>query len=112
MNATASTRPRRFPIQLPVQVKVGDGRLQQEVQSRNISSRGIYFEFAAAVDVGSRVEFILSLPERVTKGKAIQVHCFGKVVRVERGRGSEVGIAATIERYLFVDKTPAQHTKH
>ena len=111
MNTTASTRPRRFPIQLPVQVKVGDGRLQQQVQSRNISSRGIYFEFAAAVDIGSRVEFFLTLPERVTKGKQIQVHCFGKVVRVERGRGSEVGIAATIERYIFVDKSPAQQTQ-
>ena len=110
MNTTASTRPRRFPIQLPVQVKVGDGRLQHEVQSRNISSRGIYFEFAAPVDVGSRVEFLLTLPERVTKGKALQVHCFGKVVRVERGGGggSKVGIAATIERYLFVDKSPVQ----
>ena len=72
--------------------------------TRNVSSSGVYFEFASSLDVGTPLEFVLTLPEQITKGNAVRIRCMGKVVRVDPGKSEEgsLGIAATIERYEFL----------
>lgn len=106
MNATDKRRARRFPMRLPVAVKVEEMRGEQAVvQTRDVSSSGVYFEFGTPLDVGAPLEFLLTLPEPLTKGSPVRIRCIGKVVRVERGvhgSTSHVGVAATIERYEFV----------
>lgn len=106
MNGTDKRRARRFPMQLPVSIKSEhDKHDSQLVQTRDVSSSGIYFEFEAPMNVGSSVEFLMTLPEPLTKGSPVRIKCIGKVVRVERdskGGPTQVGIAATIERYEFV----------
>ena len=101
---------RRFPVQLPIAVKLEGGQVQHQCESSNVSPRGIYFDFPVPVDVGSRLEILLTIPEQVTKGEPILVRLFGTAVRVDRGlsRNGPVGIAATIERYDFVEESPAQ----
>ena len=105
MEAADKRRAQRFPIELPVALTIkqseGEGTA---VKTKDISSSGIYFEFSAPIDVGSSLEFILTLPGEITQGKAVKVKCRGKVVRVDQGAldGNAVGLAATIERYEFV----------
>jgi hypothetical protein len=94
MNATDKRRARRFPMQLPVAIKPEHSKNNaQTVQTRDVSSSGIYFEFETPMTVGTSVEFLMT------------IRCIGKVVRVEpdaKMGNSHVGIAATIERYEFV----------
>ncbi|MBI3895161.1 MAG: UvrD-helicase domain-containing protein [Acidobacteria bacterium] len=102
MNASDKRRARRFPMQLPVIVRVEETNEEKaSTQTLNISSTGVYFQFGSEMDIGSPVEFILTLPEQITRGGAVQIKCIGKVVRVDRGN-SAVGVAATIERYEFL----------
>ncbi len=96
-------RAQRFPMALPVAVKAEEGA-GSAVRTRDISSSGVYFEFGSPIDVGTALEFVLTLPGEITKGSAVRIRCVGKVVRVDRAAraASSVGIAATIERYEFV----------
>ncbi len=105
MNTIDKRRSRRFPMHLPVDVKSEAGQTEPEtVQTRDVSSNGVYFQFGAPLNIGSSVEFQLTLPEPLTKGSPVRIRCIGKVVRVdqEEKEDSEIGIAATIERYEFV----------
>jgi hypothetical protein len=93
-------------MRLPVALKTDETQKdQQVVETLNVSSSGVFFEFASPLDVGAHLEFLMTLPEPITKGSPVRIRCIGKVVRVERGVGvtmSNVGVAATIERYEFV----------
>lgn len=106
MNATEKRRARRFAMKLPVAVKVDQVRSgKQVVETRDVSSTGVYFEFFTPLEVGTSLEFLLTLPEQITKGSPVHIRCIGKVVRVEKdppGQPGHTGVAATIERYEFV----------
>ena len=107
MNATDKRRARRFPMQLPVSIKAEQSKGgAATVQTRDVSSSGIYFEFQTPMAVGTSVEFLMTLPEPLTKGTPVRIRCIGKIVRVEpdskASNHTQVGIAATIERYEFV----------
>ena len=102
MNASDKRRARRFPMTLPVMVRAEETSKEEALtQTINISSTGVYFEFGSDVGVGSSLEFVLTLPEQITRGGPVQIKCVGKVIRVDRGGGT-VGVAATIERYEFL----------
>ena len=106
MNATEKRRAKRFPMRLPVAVKVEPGKSgKQVVETRDVSSSGVYFEFGGPLEVGAALEFLLTLPEPITKSSPVRIRCIGKIVRVDKapaiGSG-HVGVAATIERYEFV----------
>jgi hypothetical protein len=89
---------------LPVALKIEEiNGHEKTVQTRNVSSSGVYFEFAAPLDVGTALEFVLTLPEQITKGNAVRIKCVGKVVRVDPNKQEgSLGVAATIERYEFL----------
>ena len=91
---------RRFALQLPVKVR---GKYEaQTASTRDISSRGICFYTDKRMEAGSDVEFTLTLPPEITMTEAIQVHCKGKVVRVEEVPGGRLAIAAQISQYQFM----------
>lgn len=105
MDAADKRRAQRFPMALPVAVKLNElGGGETAVKTKDISSSGVYLEFGTPVDVGSSLEFVLTLPAEITKGQSVRVKCRGKVVRVEKHGtdGMVVGAAATIERYEFL----------
>ena len=105
MNASDKRRARRFPMTLPVMVRMDEAEDRSKaVQTYNVSSSGVYFEFASPLDVGTALEFVLTLPEQITKGNAVRIKCVGKVVRVDQGKAQDgpLGVAATIERYEFL----------
>ena len=106
MNATEKRRAKRFPMRLPVAIRLEPGKSDRQVlETRDVSSSGVYFEFGGPLDVGSALEFQLTLPEPITKSSPVRIRCIGKVVRVDRApvtSDGHVGVAATIERYEFV----------
>lgn len=97
---------RRFTLTLPLTVRTTgpNGTLEQPAQTRDVSFRGLYFLIEARFDVGSEIEFVLTLPKEITQAGDVYIRCFGRVVRVEDLNGRR-GIAAHIERYEFL---PAQ----
>lgn len=105
MKVSDKRRARRFPMTLPVAIRLEEIAGQEKtVQTHNVSSSGVYFEFASPINVGTALEFVLTLPEQITKGSAVRIKCVGKVVRVDQNKpdSDTLGVAATIERYEFL----------
>jgi len=90
-----------FPMSVKIEETAGE---ENPVLTRNISSSGVYFEFRSPIDIGTRLDFVLTLPEQITKGSAVQIKCVGKVARVDRSSADaeSIGVAVTIERYEFL----------
>jgi hypothetical protein len=103
MDSADKRRAQRFPIALSVAVQLQENNGNSTVTTKDISSSGVFLEFSTPMNIGSSLEFVLTLPAEITKGQAVRVRCKGKVVRVEQAaKDGSVGVAATIERYEFV----------
>jgi PilZ domain-containing protein len=105
MDPADKRRAQRFTMALPVSLRADSPNgTEAAIKTRDISSSGVYLEFDSPIDIGSSLEFVLTLPAEITKGQAVRVKCRGKVVRVDRPAAAEhtVGVAATIERYEFL----------
>jgi len=57
------------------------------------------------VEKGSKIEFVLTLPQQITLAGDVHIRCYARVLRVESQEGKS-GVAARIERYEFLP-TPA-----
>jgi hypothetical protein len=95
---------RRFQIKLPMTVRWTSGMAVGEAQteSRDVSSRGVYFFLPKGVDSGSPVEIILTLPHEITLAGPVRVRCLGRVHRTEKDGVGRSGVVAEIHRYEFV----------
>lgn len=90
-------------MQLPVTVKLPKGDADSvAAQTKDVSARGVFFYLDSTVSEGSNIEFVLTLPPEITLTESIKVRCTGKVVRVDQGEGSQVGIAAAIDQYDLI----------
>lgn len=102
MKSTDKRRGQRLPMVLPVAVR-SNGLPKESAagRTRDVSSGGIYFEFATSLAIGSPVECLLTLPELVTMGKSAEVRLRGRIVRIDDGTkmGIPIGLAATIEHW-------------
>ena len=90
----------RFPIKLPVEV-LADEAAKVLAETKDISAGGVLFYMDTAMEVGSRIEFSISLPAAVL-GTATDVHvsCVGRVVRCSE-EGPRRAVAAVIDEYRF-----------
>ena len=70
--------------------------------TRDVSYRGLYFLSEAKFEVGREIEFVLTLPQRVSPSGEVDIRCRGQVIRVETTGNGTMGVAAKIERYEFV----------
>src|SRR4051812_43151879 len=95
---------RRFSLKLPLTVKLPVNETASvDALTKDVSARGVFFYIDSDVREGSNIEFTLTLPPEITLTESIKVRCTGKVVRVDKG-GKEVGIAAAIEQYDFMNE--------
>ncbi len=69
--------------------------------TRDVSYRGLYFLSETEFKIGGQIEFIITLPEQVTRSGDVNIRCRGQIVRVETIDGRH-GIAAKIDRYEFL----------
>ena len=94
---------RRFTMNLPLRVFPHESSGPElNARTRDVSYRGLYFLADAKFEVGSNIEFVITLPEQVTQSGEVNIHCHGQVVRVEANDNGHIGVAAKIERYEFL----------
>ncbi len=94
----------RFNMRLPLTVRWTTGAAVGETstQSRDVSSRGVYFFLPKDVTEGSAIEIVLTLPNEITLAGPVRVRCLGRVQRTESRAEGEIGVVAAIERYEFL----------
>jgi hypothetical protein len=96
---------RRFTMALPMTLrKPGSKAGERQAETRDVSFRGLYFTTENGVEVGSQIEFVLTLPKQITLATDVHIHCTAVVVRVEPHEG-RTGVAAQIERYEFLPQS-------
>jgi len=98
---------RRYDLSLPVMVRLPISREpgSHSGQTRDISTRGVYFIVGKDLAPGTELDFTLTLPAEITRGTEVFVRAHGRVLRVDKRHGEEdesVGIAAVIERYDII----------
>jgi hypothetical protein len=104
---------RRYDLSLPVSVRlpVTTPETEHSGQTRDISTRGVYFTMQQDLAPGTEVDFTLTLPAEITRGTEVFVRAHGRVVRVDREQpvpGEHVGVAAVIERYDIIRGEPVR----
>jgi PilZ domain len=103
---TERRNARRYDLSLPVMVRIpAEVTDLQEGETRDISTRGLYFVVEQDMQAGSELDITLTLPSEMTHGSEVFVKAAGKVVRVEprtAARNMRLGVAAVIERYDIV----------
>ena len=93
----------RFTMSLPMRVLPGEARRSELVaHTRDVSYRGLYFLAETHFDIGSAIEFVITLPQQVTQSGDVNIRCQGQIVRVEPSANGHMGIAAKIEHYEFI----------
>ncbi len=102
---------RRYELSLPVVVRSPIDRELPEHngQTRDISTRGVYFLIQQNVAPGTELDFTLTLPAEITRGTEVFIRAHGRVVRVEKKteNGAEkLGVAAVIEKYDIIRAEP------
>ena len=94
----------RFQMRLPLTVRWTTGAAVGETstESRDVSSRGVYFFLSKDVKEGSAIEILLTLPNEITLAGPVRVRCLGRVQRTEPRDEGAIGVVAAIERYEFL----------
>ena len=98
---------RRYDLSLPVNVRLPITRETgtHDGQTRDISTKGVYFIMQKELAPGTEVDFTLTLPAEITRGSEVFVRAHGRVVRVDRQHDDvedSIGVAAVIERYDII----------
>jgi len=98
---------RRYDLSLPVSVRMPINReaRSHSGQTRDISTRGVYFMLQNDMAPGTELDFTLTLPAEITRGTEVFVRAHGRVVRVDKhsdDNHQSIGVAAVIERYDII----------
>ena len=97
---------RRFTMSLPMRVLPREAKGREvDASTRDVSYRGLYFLANSNFEVGGEIEFVITLPQQVTRLGDVNIRCLGEVVRIEPTDNGRVGIAAKIARYEFMPAT-------
>ena len=104
LSAEERRATQRFQIRLPMIVRwTSDSAIgEATTESRDVSSRGVYFFLPKEVSSGSPVEILLTLPHEITLAGPVKVRCLGRIKRAEVDEPGRIGVVAQIERYEFL----------
>lgn len=98
---------RRYDLSLPVSVRLPINRDPgaHSGQTRDISTRGVYFMMQREMSPGTELDFTLTLPAEITRGTEVFVRAHGRVIRIDKHpdeHHQSIGVAAVIERYDII----------
>ncbi|MFZ0762069.1 MAG: PilZ domain-containing protein [Candidatus Sulfotelmatobacter sp.] len=96
---------KRFPLELPIKIHKESASGEAQGLTGNLSAAGVYIRADAALEIGSPVEFEITLPPDVTGGQEnVVIQCKGRVVRTDpTGASAEgKGVACVIDSYEFL----------
>lgn len=94
----------RYRLQLPLRiVQLGNQKVDRIEKTRDISSGGVCFLSPTYVEVGGRIEYLITLSG---SNPPVRIRCLGKVLRSTRpavpNDSKDYEVAVTMERYQFV----------
>jgi PilZ domain-containing protein len=94
----------RLQMKLPLTVRwISDSGVgEAEVESREVSPRGLYFSLPKDVKSGSTLEIVMTLPHELTLAGSIGVRCLCQIVRTQQEDGDSFGVAVAIVRYEYL----------
>ena len=98
ITVTEQRKHQRFDLRLPLEIVAGDAKNKAKGETRNVSSCGVLFASKVPVEVGSSIEYLITLPKAPGTRAEVRLRCVGKVVRTDE----QSRFAATMERYEFV----------
>lgn len=94
---------KRFPLELPIKIHRPEASGEAKGVTGNLSAAGVYIRADASLDIGSPVEFEITLPPEVTGGQEnVTIQCKGRVVRSDDTGGEGRGVACVIDSYEFM----------
>jgi hypothetical protein len=106
-----ANRRREWRLDLPLSTLI-EGRLphgekfSEPTTLQNISATGAYFCLDSGVVVGSRLNLMIDLPEKLTGGKSVKLNLGGITVRLEEPdkRGKRQGVAIRFNKdFKFIE---------
>ena len=94
-------RTQRYKLQLPLHIlQLGDQRVNRTEKTRDISSGGVCFLSHNAIEVGGKIEYVITLSG---SNPPVRIRCLGKVLRSQKPTAHNFfEVAVTMERYQFV----------
>jgi hypothetical protein len=90
----------RLPVKVAWTTQSSQGETSSE--TRDVSSRGVFFYLPKEMKSGTAVELMMTLPHEITMAGPVNVRCLGRVVRTEPREGQRVGVVVAIDRYEFM----------
>ena|SRR5215468_9834992 len=97
---------KRFPLELPIKIHKENVAGEASGMTGNLSAAGVYIRADASLEIGSPVDFEITLPPEVTGGKEnVVIQCRGRVVRTDESStdpDGTRGVACVIDSYEFV----------
>jgi len=95
---------KRFDVHLPIKIS-GEGAEAHVGETDNLSAAGVFLSLDQSLEVGSQVEFDITMPASVIGAeKDVRIHCHGRVVRTESPKegAKNSGVACVIDKYEFI----------
>lgn len=96
---------KRFPLELPIKIHETESAEELEAVTGNVSSAGVYVRANTAWEIGSKVDFEITLPADATAADHdVRIRCQGRVVRIDKPAddNESYGVACIIDKYHFV----------
>ena len=94
---------KRFPLELPIKIHQAEASGDTKGITGNLSAAGVYIRADASLNIGSPVEFEITLSPEMTGGtENVKIQCKGRVVRADDTGGDSRGVACVIDSYEFV----------
>jgi hypothetical protein len=90
----------RFRLSLPLTVQYANEEVQ--VFTTDVSARGVAFKVNTAFDE-KILGLELTFPPEVTLSASLRVRCYALVVRVQNSSPSCTEVAASIQKYEFLE---------
>lgn len=119
VDSSLHNRRREWRMELPLPAVI-EGRLprgnkfREPTKLENISSGGAYFCLDSGIVVGSKLNLVIDLPKRMTKGRRVKLLVGGITIRLE-DMGQKVkkqGVAVRFfKRYVFLPPVPPARPK-
>lgn len=101
---------KRFPLTLATTIR-GAKKSVKKGTTSDLSAAGVFIMADADFEVGTKVEFDITLPAAmIGANKDVEVRCQGRVVRANEEPGkkkktaSKGGVACVIDNYEFIRK--------
>jgi c-di-GMP-binding flagellar brake protein YcgR len=96
----------RIPVSIPARVRSKESAAEVLAITRDLSTGGVFLYTDGRITEGSKLEIVLILPAELGLGEKQWACCQASVVRVEDGKGTRFGVAATIDRLDMLPEIP------